>query len=44
MMRYIGLDCGSFRPPEQPLTEKDYEELVRLADDFGLVRRNQAII
>ena len=43
MMRYIGLDCGSFRPPEQPLTEKDYEELVKLADDFGLVRRNQAI-
>ena len=44
MMRYIGLDCGSFRPPEQPLTEKEYEELVREADAFGLVRRNQAII
>lgn len=44
MMRYIGLDCGSFRPPDAPLTEADYEELVRAADRFGLVKRNQALL
>ena len=42
MMRYIGLDCGSFRAPDQPLSEADYAELVRAADAFGLVRRNAA--
>ena len=43
MMRYIGLDCGSFRPPAQALTEAEYEDLVRAADAFGLVKRNQAL-
>lgn len=44
MMRYIGLDCGSFRPPCEPLTEADYIALVKEADAFGLVKRNQAIM
>ena len=43
MMRYIGLDCGSFRPPFAPLTEVEYAALEREADAFGLVRRNQAL-
>lgn len=44
MMRYIGLDCGSFRAPDQPLSEADYAELERSADTFGLIKRNAAAI
>ena len=44
MMRYIGLDCGSFRAPDQALTESEYADLVREADAFGLVKRNAAAL
>lgn len=42
MMRYIGLDCGSFRAPDAALTEAEYAELEQAADQFGLVKRNAA--
>ena len=44
MMRYIGLECGSFRAPDQPLSEADYAELVKVADAFGLVKRDAATL
>lgn len=44
MMRYIGLDCGSFRAPDQPMSEADYAELVKAADAFGLVKRDAATL
>lgn len=43
MMRYIGLDCGSFRAPDPALSEAEYAELERAADAFGLVRRDAAL-
>ena len=43
MMRYIGLDCGSFRAPQARLSEEEYEALTREADAWGLVPRNAAI-
>ena len=42
-MRYIGLDCGMFRPPHEPYTEAEYADFCAKADALGIFRRNQAI-
>ena len=42
-MRYIGLDCGMFRPPHEPYTEAEYADFCAKADELGIFRRNQAI-
>lgn len=42
-MRYIGLDCGPFRHPYEPLSEAEYADFCRKADELGLFRRNQGI-
>ena len=41
-MRYIGLDCGMFRPPHEPYTEAEYADFCAKADALGIFRRNQA--
>jgi dihydrodipicolinate synthase/N-acetylneuraminate lyase len=40
-MRYIGLDCGQFRPPHEPYTEAEYAEFSAAADKLGIFSRNQ---
>jgi len=42
-MRYIGLDCGMFRPPHEPYTEAEYADFCAKADALGIFKRNQAI-
>ena len=42
-MRYIGLDCGMFRPPHEPYTEAEYADFCAKADALGIFRRNQGV-
>ena len=42
-MRYIGLDCGMFRPPHEPYTEAEYADFCAKADTLGIFKRNQAV-
>ena len=42
-MRYIGLDCGMFRPPHEPYTEAEYADFCAKADALGIFKRNQAV-
>ena len=42
-MRYIGLDCGMFRPPHEPYTEAEYADFCAKADKLGIFRRNQGV-
>jgi len=42
-MRYIGLDCGMFRPPHEPYTEAEYADFCARADKLGIFRRNQGV-
>ena len=41
-MRYIGLDCGMFRPPHEPYTEAEYADFCAKADALGIFKRDQA--
>lgn len=43
-MRYIGLDCGQFRPPHEAYTEDDYVDFCAKADALGIFKRNQGIL
>ena len=43
IMRYIGLDCGSFRAPYGPITEQEYEDFAVQLDRLGVLQRNQAV-
>ena len=43
-MRYIGLDCGMFRPPYEPYTEAEYADFCAKADTLGIFKRNQAVV
>ena len=43
-MRYIGLDCGMFRHPYEPYTEKEYADFCAKADKLGIFKRNQALM
>lgn len=43
-MRYIGLDCGQFRPPHEAYTEDEYLDFCEKADALGIFKRNQGIL
>ena len=43
MMKFIGIDCGPYRPPFEPLTAKQYASYARRFEALGIVRRNQAV-
>ncbi len=43
MMKFVGIDCGSFRKPFEPMTSADERALFRRMDALGFVRRNQAL-
>ena len=38
-MRYIGLDCGSCRPPFEPITDHQYAELEKKLDAIGILTK-----
>ncbi len=42
MMKFIGLDCGWFRRPFEPLTAAQYRAYARRFAALGIVRENQA--
>ena len=42
IMRYIGLDCGSFRPPYGPINEREYEEFAEQLDQLNILKRDEA--
>jgi len=39
LMRYIGLDCGNFRPPFAPLTENEYQAFAAKLDALDVLKR-----
>ncbi len=39
-MRYIGFDCGMFRPPHEPYTEAEYADFCAKADKLGILKKN----
>ncbi len=43
IMRYIGLDCGSYRAPYAPLSEPEYEAFAQKLDEIGVLKRNQGV-
>lgn len=43
MMKFIGLDCGWFRRPFEPLTAAQYRAFARRFAALGVVRENQAV-
>lgn len=42
MMKFIGIDCGSYRKPFEPLTEAEERSYFERFEALGVVRRNQA--
>jgi len=43
MMKFIGLDCGWFRRPFEPLSAAQYRAYARRFAALGVVRENQAV-
>ena len=43
MMRFIGLDCGFYRKPFEPLTAAQYAAYAARFAKLGIVKPNQAI-
>ena len=43
MMKFIGLDCGSYRKPFEPLTAAQYRAYAKRFAAIGLVTRDQAV-
>jgi N-acetylneuraminate lyase len=39
LMRYIGLDCGYFRPPFAPLTENEYQTFATKLESLDVLKR-----
>ena len=39
LMRYIGLDCGYFRPPLAPLTENEYQAFAAKLELLDVLKR-----
>jgi N-acetylneuraminate lyase len=39
IMRYIGFDCGSCRPPYAPLSEQEYDHFARKLDELNVLKR-----
>ena len=42
MMRFIGLECGAYRKPNEPLTQEEYLAFAKKFAALGIVRENQA--
>ena len=42
MMKFIGLDCGPFRKPFEPLTAAQYAAYAKRFAKFGIVKEEQA--
>ena len=42
MMKFIGLDCGPFRKPFEPLTPREYNAYAKRFAKLGVVKGNQA--
>ena len=42
MMKFIGIDCGSYRKPFEPLTAAQYSAYARRFEKLGIVKRNAA--
>ena len=43
MMKFIGLDCGWYRPPFEPLTGEQYSDYTRRFAALGIVKQNAAL-
>ena len=43
MMKFIGLDCGWFRKPFEPLSAREYAAYAKRFAALGIAKRNQAI-
>ena len=43
MMRFVGIDCGPYRPPFEPLTSAQYTAYARRFAALGIAKRNQAL-
>lgn len=43
MMKFIGLDCGAYRKPFEPLTAAQYAAYAKRFAALGIVKRNQAV-
>ena len=44
MMKFIGIDCGPYRPPFEPLTAKQYAAYAKRFAALGIAKRNQALL
>ena len=42
-MRYIGLDCGAYRYPYEPLSEAAYQAFAARIAALGIVKANDAL-
>jgi len=42
VMRYVGIDCGPYRPPYRPLTEEEYTTFRQQLDALGVLTPNHA--
>jgi len=43
MMKFIGIDCGWFRSPFEPLTSRQYSAYVRRFAAMGIAKKGQAL-
>ena len=43
MMKFVGIDCGPYRPPFEPLTAKQYAAYARRFAALGIAKRGQAV-
>ena len=43
MMKFVGLDCGSYRKPFEPLTSAQYASYAKRFAKLGIVKPNQAV-
>ena len=43
MMKFIGLDCGWFRKPFEPLTAAQYRAYAKRFAALGIAKANQAL-
>ena len=44
MMKFIGLDCGWFRRPFEPLTPRQYAAYATRFARLGIVKRGAAVV
>ena len=43
IMRYIGLDCGSYRAPYSPISDHEFDTFTLELDKLNVLKRNEAI-